>query len=151
MAKYSRYNSIDYLTTYSLWPDPRDTDNQNNLSWNDNGYITKELNDKSNRGWWDNVQVNNNNDMNDAYRGGQKNDFYSVAMTFWAKNITKSQYDSINNGQYDIGSSSYGVSGYVCTNYSRLLWLKYSGKWLYDVNQFPYDLYNALYSSQNYL
>jgi Ricin-type beta-trefoil lectin domain len=145
LTSYDSYNNVNTNTTYSLWPDI-DTDNQNQYTQ------YKEYADRSNRGSWDNVNVNHPSDLADGYDGTQNNDFhaYSNRTSYWKKNITSSQFsDIINNLGFEVGNSTYSYFGYYCTNYSKSLWLKYGGIGFYSTPA-PIDYYYVLLNTQIY-
>jgi hypothetical protein len=132
VAKYDRYNYIYCYTTFSLWPEfsiGKDNDSSNNNQ-------TSECNDKSNRGWWDDVHVNGIEEYgigltmtstnNFTYPNGTSNYF-----SYWQKNITQNQYADMMNTGYQPPYTQYnvipGFTWNVCTSYSAWLWNKYGG------------------------
>ena len=72
----------------------------------------------------------------------------SNPFSFWAKNITQSQYNDITNTGYKPTNSKYTYIQNNCASYSSWLWNKYNGKFLLTID--PNTTYITLKGSQNY-
>lgn len=152
VARYNQWNWVSQYSTYSLWPNPKDDDDQNNFwkyqynSWNQLEYA-----DKKSYGWWDNVNVNNNSDMQDGYSATQDANYTNPPISYWQKNITSDEYWDLTNNKFFDGQSNYAWQGSVCTIYSTNFWHKYNGKYLWFLtNTLPVWLHNTLKSTQIY-
>jgi Ricin-type beta-trefoil lectin domain len=135
IAKYDNYNNIVCYNTYALWPGTDQTSNYG-------------CNDKSNRGWWDNVRINKDIDYNEGYNA-TKNNIYSN-ISYWHKNITFSQYNDIINTGYQPFNSTYLIIT-NCSTYAGWLWEKYNGIYIgSNIAQEPNLLYLTLISTKVY-
>lgn len=153
VAKYNKYNWINEYSTYSLWPDPKDTDDSNNYYKNFQAQWNQiEVGDKKSSDWWDSIQVNKTNDMDDGYNATQFANYTNPLIAYWQKNITSAEYSNIINYKYFNGQSNYLLQGNVCTNYSVDFWNNYNGKYIGTFREvaFPIDLYNKLVTTQVY-
>jgi hypothetical protein len=140
VEKFDDYNNLIALTTYSLWPQ-EDNDDQNTLY--------REANDRKKRGWADNVNVNHPRDFETGYRATQ-DAIYNPAVAYWQKVINESDYWNIINGGYTNNYWSYNYIFDVCTGYSKNLWIKYGGKFFFATS-LPYEIYSILLRDEIYI
>jgi hypothetical protein len=133
-AKFDSSNWMECFATYTLWPE---NDNRGDIG----------CQDRTSRGWWDNVIVNREGDWNET-RNLSQNGNNSTYLSYWQKSISANEFTEavVGNGYQPPNSTYLYIAN--CSNYSTWLWNKYVNQWSLNLaTTSPNAIYYTLQST----